>query len=175
METTRMASQTPPSLTLMEILAHVSTDEQARQYLEAVRWPNGPICPHCGGIEKVWAIAANAKTKVRLGLRECGDCHKQFSVTVGTIFESSKVPLRKWLVAWYLICSSKKGISALQLQRQLDLGSYRTAWFMLHRIRYALRDPKFGRTRKLRGIVEADETWIGGKRRGMGRADAGFT
>lgn len=159
----------------MGIMARFSTDEKAREYLEAVRWPNGPACPHCGGIEKVYALAANPDAKIRPGLYECADCHRQFSVTVGTIFESSHVPLRKWLVAWYLACSSKKGISALQLMRQLDLGSYRTAWFMLHRIRYALRDPEFAGP-KLGGlgrVVESDETWIGGRKRGMGRAYTG--
>ena len=97
-------------------------------------------------------------------------------MTVGTIFEKSKVPLRKWLVAWYLLCSSKKGYSAAQLQRALDLGSYRTAWFMMHRIRYALRDPVFSDKiggRNGGGIVEADETYIGGVRHGKGRAYKG--
>jgi|SRR5581483_5271816 len=163
----RPAPPTPEGLTLDRILLRFSTDEAAREYLESVRWPDGPVCAHCGGKEKVYAIAANPESKVRPGLYECGECKAQFTVTVGTIFEDSKVPLRKWLVAWYLLCSSKKGFAAAQLQRALDLGSYRTAWFMCHRIRYALREPVF--TDKLTGTVEADETWIGGRRRGLGR------
>jgi transposase-like protein len=92
-------------------------------------------------------------------------------VTVGTIFEDSHIPLRKWIIAWYLLCTSKKGISALQVQRMLDLGSYRTAWMMMHKIRFALKDPAFAD--KLSGTVEVDETYIGGKRRGMGRCYKG--
>ena len=157
-------------------MARFSTDKKARAYLEAIRWPNGSACPHCGGTEHIASITPNPTAKVRAGLYECGDCKRQFTVTVGTIFESSKIPLKKWLIAWYLLCSSKKGVSALQLQRQLELGSYRTAWFMMHRIRYALRDSVF--SGKLGGgsrrrVVEADETWIGGKVRGKGRAYKG--
>lgn len=164
---------TAPDLTLDQIMQHFSTDERAREYLEAVRWPNGPRCPHCGNADtdRIYAIVANPEKKVRAGLRECAECHSQFTVTVGTIFEDSHVPLRKWLVAWYLLCSSKKGFSALQLQRSLGLGSYRTAWFMMHRIRYALRDPSF--SGKLSGTVEADETYIGGTVHGMKRGYRG--
>jgi transposase-like protein len=159
---------TPPDLTLDQIMARFNTDEAARAYLEAVRWPNGPTCPHCGNADgaRIYDIAANPEKRVRAGLRECKECGKQFTVTVGTIFEDSKIPLRKWLVAWYMLCSSKKGVSALQMQRMLALGSYRSAWFMMHRIRFALREPVFAD--KLGGggkAVEADETVIGGKER----------
>lgn len=162
---------TSDDLTLDQIMAHFATDEAAREYLEATRWPNGPVCAHCGNAERIWPIRGE---KSRAGLYECGACGDQFTVTVGTIFEKSKVPLRKWLVAWYMLCSSKKGVSALQVQRMLGLGSYRTAWFMMHRIRYALRDPVFAD--KLGGgggTVEADETYVGGKVKGMGRAYKG--
>ena len=167
---------TPANLDLDQIMAHFATDEAARQYLEAVRWPRGPVCPHCSNKDqaKIYAIAPNRAKKVREGLRECGECHKSFTVTVGTIFEDSHIPLRKWLVAWYMLCTSKKGVSALQIQRMLDIGSYRSAWFMMHRIRYALRDPVFAD--KLGGgggTVEADETYVGGKVRGKGRAYKG--
>lgn len=167
---------TPPDLTLDEIMTRFATDEAARAYLEAVRWPEGPVCAHCGNTDgaRIYDIAANPKKSVRAGLRECKECGKQFTVTVGTIFEDSKIPLRKWLVAWYMLCSSKKGISALQMQRMLGLGSYRSAWFMMHRIRFALRDPVFAD--KLGGggqTVEADETYVGGKVRGKGRAYKG--
>ena len=166
-------SATPADLDITQIMAHFATDEAAREYLEAVRWPNGPVCPHCSNTEqaKIYAIAPNPAKKVRAGLYECKECSGQFTVTVGTIFEDSKIPLRKWLVAWYMLCTSKKGVSALQIQRMLALGSYRTAWFMMHRIRYALRDPVFAD--KLGGggsVVEVDETYVGGKpRKGSGK------
>lgn len=155
---------TPRSLTLDEISQRFSSDEKARQYFEAVRWENGRFCPHCGNAEeaRIYSIKANPKAKIRAGLYSCAECRRQFTVTVGTIFEDSHIPLRKWLVAWYMLCASKKGISALQIKRMLGLGSYRTAWFMMHRIRYALQQPEF--KDKLRGTVEADETYIGGRR-----------
>ncbi len=157
-------------------MARFTTDETARGFLEAVRWPNGPECPHCGNGDRatIYDLAPNADSEIRQGLRECKACGDQFTVTVGTIFESSKIPLRKWLIAWYLLCSSKKGISALQMQRMLALGSYRTAWSMMHRIRYALRDPHFAdKLGGEGGIVEADETYVGGKVKGMGRTYKG--
>ena len=142
---------TPAELTLDQIMAHFGTDDAARDYLETVRWPNGPVCPHCGNADgaRIYDIAPNPEKKIRAGLRECKECGDQFTVTVGTIFHKSHIPLRKWLVAWYMLCTSKKGVSALQIQRMLGLGSYRSAWFMMHRIRYALRDPVF--TDKLGG------------------------
>ena len=165
---------TPKDLTLDQIQEHFSTDDKARSYLESIRWPNGIVCPHCQQKDQkaFWVIAENKDKQIRGGLRQCVPCGKQFTVTVGTIFEDSKIPLRKWLVAWYLLCSSKKGISALQIQRMLGLGSYRTAWMMMHKIRHTLRDPVFT-GKKLCGIVEVDETYIGGKKRGMGHAYKG--
>src|ERR1700674_2076522 len=168
--------KTPTGLTLDQIMAHFGTDEAARKYLEVARWPNGPVCPHCSNADPkcIYDIAANPTKKIRAGLRECKECGGSFTVTVGTIFEDSHIPLRKWLVAWYLLCTSKKGVSALQIQRMLDIGSYRSAWFMMHRIRYALRDPVFAD--KLGGgggTVEADETYVGGRVKGMGRAYKG--
>jgi transposase-like protein len=155
----------PEDLTLDNILAHFATDEQARTYLEAWLWTNGPTCPRCksNDPERVYAMKS---ASVRPGLFNCKDCRRQFTVTVGTIFEDSHIPLRKWLVAWYLLCSSKKGMSSLQMQRILGLGSYRTALFMTHRIRHALRDTVY--TDKLTGAVEVDETYVGGKRIGFG-------
>jgi len=111
---------------------------------------------------------ANPDKKIRAGLRFCSNCKSQFTVTVGTVFEDSKIPLRKWLIALYMLCSSKKGISSLQLQRILELGSYRTALFMAHRIRHALKDESF--SEKLDGTVEADETFVGGVSKGKGQA-----
>jgi len=160
---------TPEDLTLDEIQSRFSTDESARRYLEEIRWGNGVVCPHCKNTDqkRIWEIKANESAKIRAGLYQCAECKKQFTVTVGTIFEDSHIPLRKWLVAWYLLCSSKKGISSLQIQRMLGLGSYRTALFMMHRIRYALAHPAF--TGMLKGVVEVDEVYLGGRRLGRGR------
>jgi len=159
---------TPADLTLDQIMEHFNTPEAARTYLEAIRWPDGPFCPHCGNADaaSIYSITANKASKVRAGLRECKACDKQFTVTVGTIFEDSHIPLQKWLVAWYMLCSSKKGISALQMQRMLGLGSYRSAWHMMHRIRFALRTPVFAdKLGTDGGTVEVDETYVGGKPR----------
>src|SRR5580704_9999179 len=129
-------------MTLIQIMDRFATDESAREHLEGIRWPKGVIvCPHCkcNDQSKFSSIKANRVSKVRAGLRYCSACGQQFTVTIGTIFEDSHIPLRKWLMAWYLICSSKKGISSLQLQRLLELGSYRSALFMAHRIRHAIK------------------------------------
>jgi transposase-like protein len=160
---------TPDDLTLDEIMQHFATDEAARTYWELIRWPDGPVCPHCSNREQktIWKIEANKEKKIREGLHQCGKCDKQFTSTIGTIFEDSHIPLRKWLVAFYLNSASKKGISSLQLQRILGLGSYRTALFMQHRIRHAVRET--GPKSQLSGTVEVDETYIGGKQKYVGR------
>ena len=132
----------------------------AAEYLESIRWPNGAFCPHCGEAERVNRLNSKATTR---RLWKCYGCRKQFTVTVGTIFESSHVPLNKWLAAFYLLCASKKGMSAHQLHRMIGV-TYKTAWFMFHRIREAMKQPEF--QSQMGGIVEADETYIGGKRRG---------
>jgi transposase-like protein len=138
------------------------TDETAaRNHLESVRWPDGPVCPHCGVINNAHRITGKS---ARPGLWFCADCRKQFTVTVGTLFEDSKVPLHKWLMAVHLLSASKKGMSAHQLHRMLGV-TYKTAWFMAHRIREAMRElhpEPLGGTGK---TVEADETVIGGKER----------
>ncbi len=158
-------------LTLVDVIQKFDTDDKARSYLEAIRWPNGIICPHCKEQGRVWKLEVNPAKNIRPGLYRCGACLKQFTVTVGTIFEDSHIPLSKWLIAWYLFCSSKKGVSSLQIQRMLNLGSYRTALFMMHRIRYAVQHPLF--VDKLEGTVEVDETYVGGKTKGMGRRYVG--
>ena len=163
--------KTSDDLTLDQIMGHFATEDAAREYLESARWPTGPVCAHCGETERVTRLEGKSH---RSGLFQCNACKEQFTVTVETIFEKSHIPLRKWLVAWYILCSSKKGVSALQIQRMLDIGSYRSAWFMMHRIRYALRDPVFAD--KLgggSGTVEVDETYVGGKVKGKGRAYKG--
>ena len=137
-----MARET--DLTILEIMRRYSTEEAARGYFERMRWPNGPVCPHCGSSDKIYALTANKTARIREGLYKCGTCDDRFSVTVGTVMESSKVPLHKWLVAFYMMCASKTQVSALQLQRQLELGSYHTALFLCHRIRFALKDVNAG-------------------------------
>lgn len=162
---------TDKDLTLLEIMRRFSTEEAARAYFERVRWPNGPVCPHCGSTDKNYALTPNPKARIRAGLYKCGTCDDRFSVTVGTVMESSHIPLNKWLIAFYMMCASKTQVSALQLQRQLEIGSYRTALFLCHRIRFALKDASpIG---QLTGEVEADETYIGGKAKGKGRGYTG--
>lgn len=135
-------------------------EEKAIEYLESVRWPSGPICPHCGG-DKVYRKTANKTKKVRLGLIRCKTCRKDFTVKVGTLFESSHIPLHKWLQATQLLCSSKKGISSHQIHRMLGI-TYKTAWFMAHRIREAFKDSEFATKLGGKGkIVEVDETYWG--------------
>ena len=159
-------NEAPKDLTLIQLFDRFGTDDKARKHLESVLWPKGIACPHCqcNDQAKFSNINPNPKAKTRAGLRWCSDCKKPFTVTIGTIFEDSHIPLRKWLIAWYLLCSSKKGISSLQLQRLLELGSYRTALFMTHRIRHALKETGFAD--KLEGTVEADTAAIGGYMKG---------
>ncbi len=136
--------------------------DKARQHLEAVNWPQGPFCPHCGECENVHRLQGKS---TRAGLIQCNSCLKNFTVTVGTVFERSKIALNKWMLATYLLSSSKKGMSAHQLHRMLGV-TYKTAWFMAHRIREAMDGA--GSTGPLGGpntVVEADETYVGGKAR----------
>lgn len=142
----------------MDISNPIYTDpNKAREHLEALLWPTGPVCPHCGVIGN--AVALNGKS-TRPGVYKCRDCRQPFSVTVGTVFERSKIPLHKWLLATHLIASSKKGISAHQLHRTLGV-TYKTAWFLAHRIREAMAPakgaPQIGGAGK---TVEADETYL---------------
>jgi transposase-like protein len=137
------------------------TDEEAaRKHLEAIRWPSGPVCPHCGGIERNSPLSGSSH---RPGLYFCGDCRSQFTVTVGTVFERSKIPLHKWVLATHLICASKKGMSSKQIERMLGV-TYKTAWFMTHRIREAMKDTPTGLLGSGGGTVEADETYWGNKK-----------
>lgn len=131
--------------------------DKAREYLEALRWPNGAVCPHCGSLGKHLVLSGS---KCRPGLYKCADCYQQFTVTVGTVFERSKIALNVWLQAVHLMCASKKGISAKQLERMLGV-SYKTAWFMAHRIREAMKSDNGGLLGGNGGIVEADETYWG--------------
>ena len=143
--------------------ARFNDEDAAREHLESVYWPNGPVCPHCGGTERNTRLHGTAH---RPGLLYCADCKSQFTVTVGTVFERSKVPLHKWVYATHLMCASKKGISAKQLERMLGV-TYKTAWFMAHRIREAMTGKASGPLGSGGGMVEADETYWGnvGKQR----------
>jgi len=144
----------------MNLTDPIFTDaDKAREHLEKTRWPNGPVCPHCGVVNEATMVGGKAARK---GCYQCNACREQFTATVGTVMESSKVPLNKWLLATYLMSASKMGYSAHQLHRTLGV-TYKTAWFMAHRIREAMNPadpaPLGGPGR----VVEADETYIGGK------------
>lgn len=138
-------------------------EEAAFAYLESVIWADGAVCPHCGGLDRITKVKANAEKRIRMGLWRCGDCKKQFTVKVGTVFEHMRLPLHKALQAVYLVTSSKKGISAHQLHRTLEV-TYKSAWFLLHRIREAMRDGDVSMFGGNGGVVEVDETFIGKKK-----------
>lgn len=146
------------SATLSNPIYH--SEEAARAHFEALRWPEGRTCPHCGVVGDDQSTLLKGKSH-RAGLYKCKACSEPFTATIGTVYEDSKVPLHKWLLATHLMCASKKGVSALQLQRELALGSYRTAWFMAHRIREAMIDTDAGQLGGEGKVVEADETYYG--------------
>lgn len=137
---------------------HYHDANEARAYLESVRWPRGPVCPHCGAVDRISKLQGKSH---RAGLYDCGHCRDQFTVTVGTVFERSKISLDKWLFAAALMASSKKGVSSKQIERMLGV-TYKTAWFMTHRLREAMKAPG-GRFSTGGGTIEADETYVGGK------------
>lgn len=146
----------------MDITAKIYTDANAaREHLESIHWPHGPICPHCGTSNPDRIKKLEGKS-TRPGVYKCNDCRKPFSVTVGTVFERSHIPLNKWVLASHLLAASKKGMSAHQLHRMMGV-TYKTAWFMAHRIREAMKEdvasagPIGGEGK----TVEADETYIG--------------
>ena len=148
---------------LLTLVDDFNTDAKCRELLERLRWPNGVACLRCGSLG-VSEIERRAQF-------DCNDCRYQFSVTAGTIMHDSHLPLRKWFMAIYLMCESKKGMSALQIKRTLNV-AYKTAWYLCHRIRKAMgNDPFTGPT--LFGVVEVDETLVGGKTKGKGRAYKG--
>jgi transposase-like protein len=144
-----------------------TNEDKAREHFEALRWPDGPVCPHCGVIGEATALKG---ASTRPGLYKCRACQKPFTATMGTLYERSHIPLHKWLLATHLMAASKKGMSAHQLWRMLGFGSYRTAWFMAHRIREGMRvlkpEPMGGEGK----TVEIDETFIGGKEKNKHRS-----
>src|SRR5271155_4298810 len=152
----------PADMNLVMLVEEFSEERHARHYLEGLRWPEGIQCPRCEN-KNVSPIKDRPQYC-------CNDCEYQFSVTSGTIFNDSHLPLWKWFLAVYLMTESKKGISACQIQRTLDIGSYRTAWFLCHRIRAAMKEVN---PEPLKGTVEVDETYVGGKRRHVGRGYRG--
>lgn len=154
---------------MADLLNPIFLDEElAREHLESLRWAAGRVCPHCGVVDESGAV--NSKSPEHKGLYHCNACKKTFTVTVGTLFERSHVPLNKWLMAFHLMAASKKGMSAKQLERMLGV-TYKTAWFMAHRIREAMTTESGGMLGGGSGIVEADETYWGntGKQRNGAR------
>lgn len=151
-------------LNLITLAREYQDEDKARELFESWRWPNGkPVCPHCKNDGEAKTISkltpkAGPRSTVRKGLYYCGACRKPFTATVGTVMESSHIPISTWMMAFFLICSSKKSISAHQLHRMLKI-TYKTAWFMAHRIRFVFSDDG----KKLSGTVEVDETFVGGK------------
>ena len=144
---------------LIDLLDCLQSEEDCREFLEAIRWNGGsaPICPHCGSQSKEHYKLTNGGQYI--GLHKCKDCNKRFTVTVGTMFEGSHIPLRKWFVAIYMFLAHKKGISSMQLHKDIAV-TQKTAWFMLSRIRYNLRNIKciiYG------DVTQVDETYIGGR------------
>jgi transposase-like protein len=140
-----------------------TNEDAARKHFEAIRWPNGPVCPHCAAENQATELKGKS---TRPGVYKCRACSKPFTATIGTVYERSHIPLHKWLLATHLLCSSKKGMSAHQLFRMLGFGSYRTAWFMAHRIREGMTDTSHKTTGGLGGankVVEVDESYVGGK------------
>jgi transposase-like protein len=138
-----------------------TNEDEARKFLEASRWPDGPVCAFCGQLETVKPLGGNSMGP---GWYYCSDCQDKFTVRMGTLYERSHIPLHKWLFATHLVVSSKKGMSALQLSRMLGL-SYKSAWFMCHRIREGMAPKKPGPIGGENKVVEADETFIGGKKK----------
>ena len=153
----------PSEINLVSLSGLFADEDAAREFLEARLWPNGPVCPHCSN-NGAYALTAKpgSKKPVRKGVYKCKKCRQQFTVRVGTIFEDSKLPLSKWLMALHLLTSSKKGISSLQISRELGI-THKSAWFMTHRIREAMRTENPPKPTK--GIVEMDETYVGGRPR----------
>ncbi|MEX2188512.1 MAG: IS1595 family transposase [Pirellulales bacterium] len=174
-----MPRKNPPTgtdkdLNLAELSRLFVNEDLARQFLESKRWPNGAVCPHCGHAEAYTITAKPAKEgkrPARRGLYKCKLCRKQFTVRVGTIFEESKLPLGKWLMAIHLMTSSKKGVSSHQIARELGV-TVKTGWFLTMRIREAMKqEPLAG---MLTGRVEVDETYVGGKPRYKGKNPRGM-
>lgn len=166
----RVAAKGPAmSVDLTDPIFH--NEDAARLHFEAIRWPEGPCCPHCGVVDQATLLKGKSH---RSGMYQCNACREPFTVTVGSVMESSHVPLHKWALGFHLMAASKKGVSANQLMRTLGLGSYRTAWFMAHRIREAMAPAPLQKPLGSGGgIVESDETFIG-RKPGVAKKGGGF-
>ncbi len=140
------------TLSIAEILKRFSTETKAVRWLESVRWGGKPVCAHCGGVERIRESRSKKQTYW------CGSCRKQFTIKTGSVMHASNIPVRKWAIAMYYVLTARKGVSAMQLSKELDL-TYKTAWFLLHRIREACGKGDFDLSR----VVEVDETYLGGK------------
>jgi len=149
-------------MTLTQLADRFPTDDACYEYLVALRWPNGASCPSCGSTKVYRLKAGKGRRWVCKSSKDHAGKNYNFSALVGTIFENTNIPLRTWFQTILLMCQSKKGVSALQIQRTLGLGSYRSAWYMCHRVRSAMENTDF---QKLMGVVEVDETYIGGNNR----------
>lgn len=165
----------PKDLNLSTIAKRFSDEGESYLFLESVRWPDGPICPHCGSVGHAYFLTpkdgvrlTNKKKPSARRVWKCADCRKQFSVLQGSIFEGSHIPLFKWLLAFHMLASAKNGVAAYELHRTLDI-SVESAWFMAHRIRYVLDGD--ATNEKLTGTVEADETYFGGEAKNMHAVD----
>ena len=158
----------PEEINLAKLAMEYSDEDEARKLFESWHWPDGPKCPHCQNHKEkpIYKMESKATTKkenrIRPGLYCCGSCRKTFTARVGTVLEDSHIPFAKWVMAIFILCSSKKGVSAHQIHRMIGV-TYKTAWFLCHRIRFAMADntplPQF------KGTVEIDETYVGGKPR----------
>ena len=161
------ANEEKDDLNLITLAHEYADEDKARGLLESLLWPDGPVCPHCQNHKEkpIYKLQSKvgSKSKARNGLYKCGACRKPFTVTIGTIFEDSHLPISKWMMAIFIICSSKKSISANQLSRMLNI-TYKAAWFMAHRLRFAV-GPQMPLSKLLKGDVEVDETFVGGKGR----------
>jgi transposase-like protein len=168
----KLPTGTDADLNLSSMTAILADEDRSREFLEAKRWPDGkPVCPHCGGEGYALTPKPTSKRPGRKGLKKCKTCRKQFTVRVGTIFEESKIQIRQWLMAIHLMTSSKKGVSSHQIARELGI-TQKSAWFVCHRIREAMKqEPLKGML--LKGTVEADETYIGGRNRPKGQGGQG--
>jgi len=157
----------------MSVLSRPYFHDEAKafEYLESVLWADGPVCPHCGALDRLTKVTANPTKRIGMGLYRCGHCKGQFTVKVGTVFEHARIPLNKMLQAVFLMTSSKKGISSHQLHRVLEV-TYKTAWFLSHRIREAMRVGDLAPFGGEGGVVEVDETYFG-RKEGVAKAPKG--
>jgi transposase-like protein len=151
----------PDEINLITLAQQYADDDKARELFESIRWPNGPVCPHCKSKEPYRIVGKKgSKSPTRKGVWKCKTCRKAFTATVGTVLEGSHIPISKWMMTFFILGSSKKGISAHQIHRMVGV-TYKTAWFLCHRVRYAMGTG--AATELLKGVVETDETYVGGK------------